>query len=121
LKLSTSLNLRLTNWYRLWAITPYERLRLRCIFDAAVAELYGLEIDDFAWILQDCDHPTTQVCDKKFARTLEPKGFWRVDKEKDPELRHPVLSLVAFTNSNASDWKPSSTSTMARGGCYPKP
>lgn len=83
-------------WKKLWAITPYERLRLRCILDAAVAELYGLDIDDFAWILRDCDHPTTQVCDKKFARTLDPKGFWRVDKEKDPELRHPVLSLVAF-------------------------
>ncbi|WP_079680052.1 Eco57I restriction-modification methylase domain-containing protein [Planktothrix sp. PCC 11201] len=84
------------NWYQLWAITPYERLRLRCILDAIVAELYGLEIEDFAWILRDCDYPITQVCDKKFARTLEPKGFWRVDKEKDPELRHPVLSLVAF-------------------------
>ncbi|MEG4911493.1 Eco57I restriction-modification methylase domain-containing protein [Microcoleus sp. B7-D4] len=84
------------NWYQLWAITPYERLRLRCILDATVAELYGLEIDDFAWILRGCDYPTAQVCDKKFARTLEPKGFWRVDKEKDPELRHPVLSLVAF-------------------------
>ena len=84
------------NWYQLWAITPYERLRLRCILDAAVAELYGLEIDDFAWILRDCDYPTAQVCDKKFARTFDPKGFWRVDKEKDPELRHPVLSLVAF-------------------------
>jgi len=84
------------NLYQLWAITPYERLRLRCILDAIVAELYGLEIEDFAWILRDCDYPITQVCDKKFARTLEPKGFWRVDKEKDPELRHPVLSLVAF-------------------------
>jgi hypothetical protein len=36
------------------------------------------------------------VCDKAFARTLDPKGFWRVDKEKDPELRHTVLSLIAF-------------------------
>lgn len=83
-------------WQRLWAITPYERLRLRCILDAIVAELYGLEIEDFAWILRECDYPTAQVCDKKFARTLEPKGFWRVDKEKDPELRHTVLSIVAF-------------------------
>jgi hypothetical protein len=24
------------------------------------------------------------------------KGFWRVDKDKDPELRHTVLTLVAF-------------------------
>jgi hypothetical protein len=26
----------------------------------------------------------------------DPKGFWRVDKAKDPELRHTVLTLVAF-------------------------
>jgi len=88
--------LRRRSWQSAIAVTDYERLRLRCILDAVVAELYGLDIDDFAWILRDCDHPTAQVCDKKFARTLEPKGFWRVDKEKDPELRHPVLSLVAF-------------------------
>ncbi len=89
-------NISSVHWYQLWAITPYDRLRLRCILDAIVAELYGLEIEDFASILQDCDYPITQVCDKKFARTLDPKGFWRVDKEKDPELRHTVLSLVAF-------------------------
>lgn len=80
----------------LWAVTPRERLRLRSILDAAVAELYGLELDDFTWILRDCDHPIAKVCDKPFSRTLDPKGFWRVDKEQDPELRHPVLSLVAF-------------------------
>lgn len=33
---------------------------------------------------------------KAFGRTLDPKGFWRVDKEKDPELRHTVLTLVAY-------------------------
>ena len=27
---------------------------------------------------------------------LRPTGFWRVDKDKDPELRHTVLTLVAF-------------------------
>lgn len=83
-------------WQSFWAITPYDRLRLRCILDAIIAELYGLEIADFAWILKECDYPTAQVTDKTFARTLDPKGFWRVDKEKDPELRHTVLSLVAF-------------------------
>ena len=25
-----------------------------------------------------------------------PKGFWRVDKDKEPELRHTVLTLIAF-------------------------
>lgn len=83
-------------WKCLWSITSYERLRPRCILDAIVAELYGLSFNDFAWILQDCDHPSAKVSDSTFARTLETKGFWRVDKEKDPELRHTVLSLIAF-------------------------
>jgi len=89
-------NFYLKPWKYFWALTFYERLRLRCILDAVVTELYGLELEDFAWILRDCDYSTQQVCDSNFARTLEPKGFWRVDKEKDPELRHTVLSLVAF-------------------------
>ena len=87
-------------WRRLWAVTPHERLRLRSILEAVVAHLYGLDLSDFAWILRDCDHPVAQVCNKPFSRTLDPKGFWRVDKDKDPELRHPVLSLVAFHELN---------------------
>jgi hypothetical protein len=83
-------------WRRLWAITPTERVRLRAILDAAVADLLGLDEGEFGWILRDCDHPMESVCDARFARTLDPKGFWRVDKEKAPELRHPVLSLIAF-------------------------
>jgi hypothetical protein len=30
--------------------------------------------------------------------TITPKGFWRVDKEKDPELRHTVLAQVAYAD-----------------------
>jgi hypothetical protein len=32
---------------------------------------------------------------------LDPKGFWRVDKDKDPELRHTVLTLIAFHDLEA--------------------
>ena len=32
------------------------------------------------------------------AARLDPKGFWRVDKEKNPELRHTVLAQVAFAD-----------------------
>ena len=80
----------------LLAFTTYERLRIRCILDALIANLYSLTVEDFAWIVRDCDHPAKKVCDNSYARTLNPKGFWRVDKEKDPELRHTVLSLIAF-------------------------
>jgi len=98
---------RRTPWSRLWAITCHERLRLRCMLDAIVAVLYGLDRDDFAWILKDCDHPKARLADKAFCRRLDPKGFWRVDKDQDPELRHTVLSLAAFDDLAA---------TIAAGG-----
>ncbi|MBE9110112.1 hypothetical protein IQ273_11895 [Nodosilinea sp. LEGE 07298] len=84
------------HWKQYWAVTPYERQRLKCISEALIAEFYGFNLEEFSSILQGCDHPAIQVTDNAFARTLEPKGFWRVDKEKDPELRHTVLSLIAF-------------------------
>lgn len=83
-------------WRGAWAITRYERLRLRSILDAIVSTLYDLSRDDLRWILRDCDQPKERVANRDFARTLDPKGFWRVDKDEDPELRHTVLTLVAF-------------------------
>ncbi len=79
-----------------WAITPHERLRLRCVLDAVVAALYGLSRDDLRWLLRDCDQSRECLTDKTFRRALDPKGFWRVDKDLDAELRHTVLTLVAF-------------------------
>lgn len=78
------------------ALTAHERLRLRCILDAIVSALFGLSRDDLRWILRDCDQPKDRITNRDFARTLDPKGFWRVDKDEDPELRHTVLTLVAF-------------------------
>jgi hypothetical protein len=72
------------------------------MLDAVVAALYGLDRDDFAWILKDCDHPTAKTTHKAFCRQLDPKGFWRVDKTEDPELRHTVLSLAAFDDLTAA-------------------
>jgi hypothetical protein len=31
-----------------------------------------------------------------FCKTLEQRGMWRIDKHQPPELRLPVLALVAF-------------------------
>lgn len=75
-------NLKQYNWYSLWAVTDHERLRLRCILDAVVAEMYGLDYEDLAWILKDDQ--------------TDPKGFWRVDKDKPVNMRHTTLTLVAF-------------------------
>ena len=83
-------------WKSLWAVTSHERLRLRCILDALVTDLYDLSYDDFAWILHDCGHAADEM--RSLYHSLDPKGFWRVDKEKDPELRHTVLALKAFAD-----------------------
>jgi len=80
---------------QLWAVTAHERLRLMLIIEAVVGGLYGLEIEEFLWVLRDCDRPVAAITSNE-PTTLYPKGFWRVDKDKDPELRHTVLTLAAF-------------------------
>lgn len=79
-----------------FARSPAERLRLRCIVDALVSSLYAIDEPALRLILADCDWPVAASGSVAFTRQLDQKGFWRVDKEKDPELRHPVLALVAF-------------------------
>lgn len=86
-------------WRRLWALTPYERLRLRCIIDALVAQEFALAPEEFAHLLEACDWPQEKI--KRDFASLNPKGFWRIDKEQDPELRHTVLSLIAFHDLQA--------------------
>ncbi|EMD6026338.1 Eco57I restriction-modification methylase domain-containing protein [Pseudomonas aeruginosa] len=87
-----------TSWRRLWAVTDAERLRLRVILDALMAHLYGLDKSDFSWILKDTDHPLAFLRVKANTKSLDQKRFWRIDKDKDPELRHSVLSLIAFND-----------------------
>ena len=89
-------DLQYIHWKSLWAITPHERLRLRCILDAIIAELYGLDYDDLSWILKDCAYQTEHL--RAIKKTLDPKGFWRVDQTEPPELRHTVLALKAFAD-----------------------
>jgi hypothetical protein len=81
-----------------WALTNRQRLRVLCMTEALAAHLFGLERDQFSWLLRDCDHPRNDANSNEFSSRLDPKGFWRVDKEKDPELRHTVLAQVAYAD-----------------------
>lgn len=74
------------------AVTVSERLRLRAVLDAAIAAAFGLTYSDLRRILDKCDLPAGQI----EGRQLNPKGFWRLDRQLDPEVRHTVLTLVAF-------------------------
>ena len=71
------------------ALLPGERYCRNAVADALVAAAYGLDRDDLAVILEDCDHPAPHG---------KSTGFWRVDKDKPPELRHTILTQIAFAD-----------------------
>ena len=78
----------------LCALCEHERMRLRTILEALVGSVMGLDSLDVRGILEECDFPTAYIARNN--DLLAPKGFWRVDKDKPPELRQTVLALVAF-------------------------
>ena len=71
------------------ACSPPERLRIAAMADAVLAVTMGFSVPDLRHILSGCDRPRGGTDGKN------PKGFWRIDKDKDPELRQTVLTLVA--------------------------
>jgi methylase of polypeptide subunit release factors len=83
-------------WQAMWAVTKHERLRLRCIVDAVVAAKFGLGLDGFRHIARDCDIPLEALQRQETRRSLDPRGFWRVDRGLPPERRSTVLALIAF-------------------------
>ena len=83
-------------WRKRWSISPHEQIRVRSIIDALTAFAVGFSWDDYLTILIGADLSLQSVSDRNLTKQLDPKGFWRIDKDKDPELRHTVLSLVAF-------------------------
>ena len=71
-------------------LADFERTRLRVLLDAVCLVGSGLDGADVKHLLRECDLPVRD------SSGLDPKGFWRIDKNKDPELRHTVLTLIAF-------------------------
>ena len=75
--------------------TDQERLRIWIILDILVSLSFGLSFSDMRNILKDCDMPLSDAAGT-IRPTLAPKGFWRLDRDKPPELRQTVLTLIAF-------------------------
>ena len=84
------------------ALCPGERIRLRAILDAVACTVYGCDSNDLRYILRDSDLPVRDVSARsRRAAAFDPRGFWRVDRDKDPELRHAVLTAVALHDLEA--------------------
>ena len=86
-------------WKQWWAVTEADRLRLRVEIDALCAELYGLDPDDFDWIVRD--DPS------------DPKGFWRVDKELPFRERLTGLAAAAFRALKNGKWSAESVAKLS--------
>ena len=87
------------SWRRLRhpAVTASERLRRRAVLDVLVAAFHGLAESDYRYLLADSDHPCSIAASRRSSQ-LRGKGFWRVDKDRPPELRHTVLTQIAFAD-----------------------
>jgi hypothetical protein len=83
-------------WRSWWANSFAERQRRRAVIDAVVAHAYGLSLDHVTWLLKDCFHPCELYSSRESRRQLDPKGFWRVDEDLPPPIRHTTLFLSAF-------------------------
>ena len=80
-------------------MTEADRLRLRVEIDALCADLYGLEPDDFDWIVRD---------DK-----TDPKGFYRVDRELPFRERLTGLAAAAFRALKDGKWSAESAANLS--------
>ena len=76
------------------ALATAERLRHTIVSDVLLAAAFELSYDELLSILHGCDHESS----KSAAKSLDSKGFWRIDKDRDVELRQTVLTLVAYRN-----------------------
>ena len=81
------------------ALCDGERRRLRSILDAIAVAWYDCDGDDLRHVLRDVDLGTDSL--RSRSSDLDVRGFWRVDRDKPPELRHTVLTLVAFHDLQA--------------------
>ena len=81
------------------ALADGERRRLRPVVDATVAAIYRCNSDDLAHVLHEVDLPVSTI--RRTSQALDVCGFWRVDRNDDPELRHTVLTLIAFHDLEA--------------------
>lgn len=86
-------------WKRLWAVTAADRLRLWLELDAIAADLYGLDPNDFDWIV--VDNPE------------DPKGFHRVDKHLPFPERLTGLAAAAFRALKEGKWSAESAADLS--------
>ncbi len=86
-----------------WISDPRARRHRRARIDALVARAYGLDLSDMAWILRDCDHEIGSLTNRELTRSLDQKGFWRVDRDLNPDDRLTQMTLRKMAKLEACE------------------
>jgi Eco57I restriction-modification methylase len=82
-------------WRSLWALSASTRARALAMSNAVFFSIFGYDLQAAHYALRHCDF-SFQNSGNDQTPFLNPNGFWRVDKEIEPELRQTILALVAF-------------------------
>ena len=83
------------------ALTGHERLRVSVVLNVLLAASFGLTSRELRHVLRQCDLPQRELTNPPPSTQLDPKGFWRLDRDQHPELRQTVLTLIAFADLQA--------------------
>jgi hypothetical protein len=68
---------------------------LHTAIDVVVGHAFGLARADVAWLVRGCDLPSSQL-QRGTPTGAQPRGFWRCDRSRAPELRRPNRWLRAI-------------------------
>lgn len=77
-------------------VDPARRREAFVALDVAVAAAWGATAVDLARLTADCSMPVDALADRRVARGLDPKGFWRIDRDLPPAERRTVRAAAAF-------------------------
>ena len=91
-----NLSLLTSSWRSCWTVHSSSCLAKRAQLDATMAAEFGLDSDNLKTILAECWFEVALI--NATQTELRSTGFWRIQKDQEPELRHSVLTLVAFTD-----------------------
>jgi hypothetical protein len=92
-------DLRDREWKLWWAVTEADRLRMRVENEAICASAYGLECNDFDWIVRD--------------DPVDSKGFYRVDRDLPYRERLTGLAAAAFRALKDGKWSAESAANIS--------
>jgi len=63
------------------------RTEASAMIEAIVAKQYGLSLEDLLFITKDCSYSIDSLRDSNLRRTLDQRGFWRIDSDLPAEFR----------------------------------